>query len=76
MSNTPPKQPGPSSASAAGTAAGAPGPGIQLTGGAAILAPVSAFQNGVPANALVLKEIDADGYFALVTERLGRAARR
>jgi purine nucleosidase len=31
---------------------------------------------GRPANALVLKEIDADAYFELVTERLARAARR
>jgi purine nucleosidase len=29
-----------------------------------------------PANALVLNAIDADGYFALVAERLARAARR
>jgi tetratricopeptide (TPR) repeat protein len=56
MSNTPPKQTLPSPGSAAG-----PGPGIQLTGGAAILAPVSAFQNGVPANALVLLPIQANG---------------
>lgn len=56
MSNTPPKQPSP----AAGAGAG-PGPGIQLTGGAAILAPVSAFQNGVPGNALVLLPIQANG---------------
>jgi tetratricopeptide (TPR) repeat protein len=54
MSNTPPKQPSPGPAAA-------PGPGIQLTGGAAILAPVSAFQNGVPANALVLVPIQANG---------------
>ena len=31
---------------------------------------------GRPANALVLKEIDADAYFELAIERLGRAARR
>jgi purine nucleosidase len=30
---------------------------------------------GQPANALVLKEIDADAYFELVIERLGRSAR-
>jgi tetratricopeptide (TPR) repeat protein len=58
MSNTPPKQPNPV-AGAAG--APGPGPGIQLTGGAAILAPVSAFQNGVPGNALVLLPIQANG---------------
>ncbi len=31
---------------------------------------------GKPANALVLKDIDADGYFELVIERLARAGRR
>ncbi|MGH7437862.1 MAG: tetratricopeptide repeat protein [Polyangiaceae bacterium] len=58
--NTPPKPPSP---------AGPPGPpgnaaagtGIQLTGGAAILAPVSSFQNGVPGNALVLLPIQPNG---------------
>jgi tetratricopeptide (TPR) repeat protein len=55
MSNTPPKQPSPPAP------AGGPGPGIQLTGGAAILAPVSAFQNGVPGNALVLLPIQPNG---------------
>jgi tetratricopeptide (TPR) repeat protein len=48
MSNTPSKPP-------------AVGPGIQLKGGAAILAPISAFPNGVPANALVLLPITATG---------------
>jgi tetratricopeptide (TPR) repeat protein len=56
MSNSSPKPLTGSPAPAAG-----PGPGIQLTGGAAILAPVSAFQNGVPANALVLLPIQANG---------------
>jgi tetratricopeptide (TPR) repeat protein len=37
------------------------GPGIQLRGGAAILAPISAFPNGVPGNALVLLPIGANG---------------
>jgi tetratricopeptide (TPR) repeat protein len=37
------------------------GPGIQLKGGAAILAPISAFPNGVPGNALVLLPIGANG---------------
>jgi len=37
------------------------GPGIQLRGGAAILAPISAFPNGVPGNALVLLPITATG---------------
>ncbi|MEI7891591.1 MAG: hypothetical protein WCI05_00785 [Myxococcales bacterium] len=38
------------------------GPGITLTGGAAILAPVTAFQNGVvPPNALVLLPINPNG---------------
>jgi hypothetical protein len=58
MSNTPPKPAGPSASSSSGAG---PGPGIQLTGGAAILAPVSAFQNGVPGNALVLLPIQANG---------------
>ena len=39
----------------------AQGPGIQLKGGAAILAPISAFPNGVPGNALVLLPITASG---------------
>jgi tetratricopeptide (TPR) repeat protein len=54
MSNMP-KQPGSAPAGAAG------GPGIQLRGGAAILAPVSAFPNGVPGNALILLPIQANG---------------
>jgi tetratricopeptide (TPR) repeat protein len=37
------------------------GPGIQLKGGAAILAPISSFPNGVPGNALVLLPITANG---------------
>jgi len=37
------------------------GPGISLTGGAAILAPVSAFPNGVPQNALILIPLGANG---------------
>src|SRR6202035_1767403 len=37
------------------------GPGIQLKGGAAILAPISAFPNGVPGNALVLLPIAPNG---------------
>jgi tetratricopeptide (TPR) repeat protein len=37
------------------------GPGISLTGGAAILAPVSAFPNGVPSNALILIPLGANG---------------
>jgi tetratricopeptide (TPR) repeat protein len=60
MSNTPPRQPSPASPASPAGAAGQ-GPGIQLTGGAAILAPVSAFQNGVPGNALVLLPIQANG---------------
>jgi tetratricopeptide (TPR) repeat protein len=52
MSNTPSKQPAPPPGA---------GPGIQLTGGAAILAPVSAFPTGVPGNALVLLPIQANG---------------
>jgi tetratricopeptide (TPR) repeat protein len=44
-----------------GPPSNAPGPGIQLTGGAAILAPISAFPNGVPNNALVLIPLGANG---------------
>jgi tetratricopeptide (TPR) repeat protein len=52
MSNLPTKPaPGP------GTA----GPGLQLKGGAAILAPITAFPNGVPGNALVLLPINPNG---------------
>jgi tetratricopeptide (TPR) repeat protein len=56
MSNTPTKPGQPPSGPTAGS-----GPGIQLTGGAAILAPVSAFPNGVPGNALVLLPIAPNG---------------
>jgi tetratricopeptide (TPR) repeat protein len=55
MSNTPSKQGSPPSQ------VGAAGPGIQLRGGAAILAPVTAFPNGVPGNALVLLPIQPNG---------------
>ncbi|MGO8992383.1 MAG: tetratricopeptide repeat protein [Polyangiaceae bacterium] len=41
--------------------AAAGGPGISLTGGAAILAPINAFPNGVPGNALVLIPLGANG---------------
>jgi tetratricopeptide (TPR) repeat protein len=37
------------------------GPGITLSGGAAILAPISAFPNGVPNNAMVLIPLGASG---------------
>jgi tetratricopeptide (TPR) repeat protein len=53
MSNTPSKPSAPPAA--------AGGPGIQLKGGAAILAPVTSFPNGVPGNALVLLPINANG---------------
>jgi len=56
MSNTPSKQGQPPPGPPAGG-----GPGIQLTGGAAILAPVSAFPNGVPGNALILLPIQPNG---------------
>jgi tetratricopeptide (TPR) repeat protein len=39
----------------------AAGPGIQIRGGAAILAPIAAFPNGVPGNALVLLPIQPNG---------------
>ena len=50
MANTTPKPGAPT------PAAGPPpvGAAVQLKGGAAILAPVSAFPNGVPSNALIL----------------------
>src|ERR1700730_8708714 len=53
MSNTPsnPSAPPP----------GAGGAAIQLKGGAAILAPITAFPNGVPGNALVLLPINPNG---------------
>jgi tetratricopeptide (TPR) repeat protein len=37
------------------------GPGLSLQGGAAIVAPISAFPNGVPGNALVLLPLSPDG---------------
>ena len=37
------------------------GAAVQLKGGAAVLAPVSAFPNGVPGNALILLPINANG---------------
>jgi Tfp pilus assembly protein PilF len=37
------------------------GPGITLTGGAAILAPITAFPNGVPSNAMVLIPLGPNG---------------
>src|SRR5580693_5124874 len=52
MSNTPSKPGAPPAAA---------GPGIQLKGGAAILAPISSFPNGVPGNALVLLPITPTG---------------
>src|SRR5271154_2380087 len=51
MSNTPSK-PGPAPAG---------GAAVQLKGGAAILAPVSAFPNGVPGNALILLPLGPNG---------------
>jgi len=41
--------------------AAAAGPGITLTGGAAILAPITAFPNGVPGNAMVLIPLGPNG---------------
>ena len=52
MANTPSR---PSAPPATGNA------GIQLKGGAAILAPINAFPNGVPGNALVLLPINPNG---------------
>jgi hypothetical protein len=56
MSNTPPNLAPPM-----GPAGPAGGAAIQLKGGAAILAPVTAFPNGVPGNALVLLPINPNG---------------
>ena len=53
MSNTPTKPSTPTQV--------AGGPGIQIRGGAAILAPITAFPNGVPGNALVLLPIQPNG---------------
>jgi tetratricopeptide (TPR) repeat protein len=39
----------------------AAGPGISLTGGAAILAPINSFPNGVPGNAMVLIPLGPNG---------------
>ena len=41
--------------------AGGAGPALQLKGGAAILAPIASFPNGVPGNALVLLPINPNG---------------
>jgi tetratricopeptide (TPR) repeat protein len=56
-SNPPPNRP----ATGAPPPAGGPGPALSLTGGAAILAPITAFPNGVPSNALVLIPLNAAG---------------
>jgi len=63
MSNTPPNTAGntPGKQGAALGAGAAGGPGIQIKGGAAILAPITAFPNGVPGNALVLLPISPNG---------------
>jgi tetratricopeptide (TPR) repeat protein len=52
--------PDPKKAPAPQQTAGA-GPGINLTGGAAILAPVTAFPNGVPGNAMILIPLGPNG---------------
>jgi tetratricopeptide (TPR) repeat protein len=52
--STTPNQPGARPAAAGG-------PGISLTGGAAILAPIGAFPNGVPGNAMVLIPLGPNG---------------
>lgn len=46
-------------AGGAGAPNGAGGPALQLKGGAAIVAPVGAFQGGIPANALVVVPLSA-----------------
>src|ERR1019366_521825 len=57
MSNSP-NTSGPSKPNAQPAPTGA---AVQLKGGAAVLAPVSAFPNGVPGNALILLPINANG---------------
>jgi hypothetical protein len=52
---TSPNAPNPNAQQAPG------GPGITLTGGAAILAPITAFPNGVPSNAMVLIPLAPNG---------------
>lgn len=54
MANTP-SRPAPGPGPASGN------PALQLRGGAAILAPISSFPNGVPGNALVLLPINPQG---------------
>ncbi len=67
MSQSVPKPPtpsGPSEPPKGGTQAPRPagaGPGITLSGGAAILAPVTAFPTGVPSNALILIPLGPNG---------------
>jgi tetratricopeptide (TPR) repeat protein len=53
MSNTPSRPSAPTATPG--------GPGIQIKGGAAILAPITSFPNGVPGNALVLLPIQPNG---------------
>jgi tetratricopeptide (TPR) repeat protein len=61
MANTSniPGRPGGPPPTAGGTSGA--GPALQLKGGAAILAPISSFPNGVPGNALVLLPINPNG---------------
>jgi tetratricopeptide (TPR) repeat protein len=61
MSNTPSKPTAPSAPSAPSSPTAPVGAAVQLKGGAAILAPVSAFPNGVPGNALILLPITPNG---------------
>jgi tetratricopeptide (TPR) repeat protein len=60
MSNTPSKHGAPAPAAPPGSATPG-GAAVQLKGGAAILAPVSSFPNGVPGNALILLPINPNG---------------
>jgi tetratricopeptide (TPR) repeat protein len=59
--NPEPKPTSSTASAASSPSQGAGGAGITLTGGAAILAPVTAFPNGVPGNALVLIPLGPNG---------------
>ncbi len=63
MSQIPPAPPRPSAPNPANAQGGPPGEegAVAIQGGAAILAPIQSFPNGVPANAMVLIPLAANG---------------
>lgn len=62
MSQNPPVPPRPAAPNSANAQAAPPGEGaVAIQGGAAILAPIQSFPNGVPANAMVLIPLAANG---------------